>query len=253
MLGDPTRLRQMVWHLLVERHQVHAARRRGRHRRSSSPATAAMLTVSDSGPGIDPEFLPRIFDRFTQEDPSPTRTAGGLGVGLSLVRDLVELHGGEIRARNRDGGSGAVFTARFPLQRRRGRGQEVAAVAADAASDVAAARRPARAGARSGCRRPRSAAHGAAAARRRRPHGGLGRRCARVARSLAAGRPGQRQRVARARLVRAGRQGAVARGRPRRTDSRGRADRRSRAPTSACGGCWTPCSATCRSRSSRRC
>ena len=75
-----------------------------------------MLTVSDSGPGIDPEFLPRIFDRFTQEDPSPTRTAGGLGVGLSLVRDLVELHGGEIRARNRDRSHGAMFTARFPLQ-----------------------------------------------------------------------------------------------------------------------------------------
>jgi CheY-like chemotaxis protein len=75
-----------------------------------------VLTVSDSGPGIDPDFLPRIFDRFTQQDPSPTRSSGGLGVGLSLVRDLVELHGGEIRARNRHGSNGAMFTARFPLQ-----------------------------------------------------------------------------------------------------------------------------------------
>jgi CheY-like chemotaxis protein len=76
-----------------------------------------VLVVSDSGPGIDPEFLPRIFDRFTQEDPSPTRTAGGLGVGLSLVHDLVELHGGEIEAGNGAGNNGAVFTARFPLHR----------------------------------------------------------------------------------------------------------------------------------------
>jgi CheY-like chemotaxis protein len=77
-----------------------------------------VLVVFDSGPGIDPTFLPRIFDRFTQEDPSPTRTAGGLGVGLSLVHDLVQLHGGEIDARNRDGhNNGAVFTARFPLHR----------------------------------------------------------------------------------------------------------------------------------------
>jgi CheY-like chemotaxis protein len=74
------------------------------------------LTVYDSGPGIAPQFLPRIFDRFTQEDSSPTRTAGGLGVGLSLVRELVELHGGEIRARNREDRSGAVFTATFPRQ-----------------------------------------------------------------------------------------------------------------------------------------
>ena len=75
----------------------------------------AVLTVHDSGPGIDPGFLPRIFDRFTQEDPSTTRTAGGLGMGLSLVKDLVELHGGDIRARNGENGTGAIFTARFPL------------------------------------------------------------------------------------------------------------------------------------------
>jgi CheY-like chemotaxis protein len=76
----------------------------------------AQLTIQDSGPGIDPSFLPRIFDRFTQADSSPTRTAGGLGVGLSLVRELVELHGGEIEAKNRPEGQGATFTVTFPLQ-----------------------------------------------------------------------------------------------------------------------------------------
>ena len=111
VLGDPARLRQIVWHLLANAVKF-------------TPAggavgvtveqvkSEAILRVSDSGPGIDPAFLPRIFDRFTQEDTSPTRTAGGLGVGLSLVRDLVELHGGEIRARNNAGGCGTEFTAR---------------------------------------------------------------------------------------------------------------------------------------------
>jgi CheY-like chemotaxis protein len=75
----------------------------------------AIVQVVDSGPGIDPQFLPRIFDQFTQQDPSPTRSAGGLGVGLSLVRYLVELHGGEIAAANRESGEGAAFTVRLPL------------------------------------------------------------------------------------------------------------------------------------------
>ena len=115
VLGDPARLRQVAWHLLSNAIKFTP---RGRHRGLTleQSGDSAVLTVSDSGPGIDPEFLPRIFDRFTQEDPSPTRTAGGLGVGLSLVRDLVELHGGEIRARNRNRSHGAMFTARFPLQ-----------------------------------------------------------------------------------------------------------------------------------------
>src|SRR5262249_52780219 len=62
-------------------------------------------------------FLPRIFDRFTQADSSPTRSAGGLGVGLSLVRELVERHGGDIRALNRTDTSGAVFLVRLPIRR----------------------------------------------------------------------------------------------------------------------------------------
>ena len=78
-----------------ERDQVHAARRHASTSRWS-PTTEACITIQDSGPGIAPEFLPMIFDRFTQADSSPTRASGGLGVGLSLVRELVERHGGEI-------------------------------------------------------------------------------------------------------------------------------------------------------------
>lgn len=114
VLGDPTRLRQIVWQLLAN--AVKFTPRGGTVTLNlERSGESAVLTVADSGPGIDRDFLPRIFDRFTQEDPSPTRTAGGLGLGLSLVRDLVELHGGEIRATNKDQATGAVFTSRFPL------------------------------------------------------------------------------------------------------------------------------------------
>jgi signal transduction histidine kinase len=115
VLGDAARLRQIVWHLVANAIKFTP---RGGEVGVEVNATAehVRVVVSDSGPGIDREFLPRIFDRFTQEDTSPTRTAGGLGVGLSLVRDLVELHGGEITAANRADGRGAVFTATFPLQ-----------------------------------------------------------------------------------------------------------------------------------------
>lgn len=113
--GDPTRLRQIAWQLITNAIKFTprggaievATRARG---------DEASLTIVDSGPGIDPSFLPRIFDRFTQADSSPTRTAGGLGVGLALVRELVELHGGEIDAENRPEGQGAVFTVTLPLQ-----------------------------------------------------------------------------------------------------------------------------------------
>jgi signal transduction histidine kinase len=115
VLGDDTRLRQIAWHLLTN--AIKFTPRGGTiDLLVEGSRGEARLTVTDSGPGIDPAFLPRIFDRFTQADPSPTRAAGGLGVGLALVRELVELHGGEVDAQNRQGAAGAVFTARFPLQ-----------------------------------------------------------------------------------------------------------------------------------------
>ena len=113
--GDPTRLRQVAWQLIAN--AIKFTPRGGEVEVSTkAEGDEARLIVKDSGRGIDPAFLPRIFDRFTQADSSSTRTAGGLGVGLSLVRELVELHGGEIEARNRGDGSGAIFTVKLPLQ-----------------------------------------------------------------------------------------------------------------------------------------
>ncbi|MEO6238752.1 MAG: hybrid sensor histidine kinase/response regulator [Vicinamibacterales bacterium] len=110
--GDANRLRQIVWHLLSN--AIKFTPRGGEIRVALASDDHACLTVRDNGPGIDPAFLPRIFDRFTQADSSPTRTSGGLGVGLSLVRELVERHGGEIKVANNDEG-GARFTVRLPL------------------------------------------------------------------------------------------------------------------------------------------
>ena len=113
--GDPTRLRQVAWQLIAN--AIKFTPRGGRVEVSTQPVgDEARLVVKDNGQGIDPAFLPRIFDRFTQADSSSTRAAGGLGVGLSLVRELVELHGGEIEAQNREDGTGAVFSVRLPLQ-----------------------------------------------------------------------------------------------------------------------------------------
>jgi signal transduction histidine kinase len=109
--GDGNRLRQVVWHLLAN--AIKFTPRGGRIEVRLHANDYAIVTVSDSGPGIAAEFLPRIFDRFTQADSSPTRASGGLGIGLALVRELVERHGGDIRVANREAG-GTVFTIRLP-------------------------------------------------------------------------------------------------------------------------------------------
>lgn len=110
--GDANRLRQIVWHLLAN--AIKFTPRGGAVELSIESNDHACISVRDSGPGIPLEFLPRIFDRFTQADSSATRASGGLGVGLSLVRDLVERHGGEIQVAN-GGDGGAVFLIRLPL------------------------------------------------------------------------------------------------------------------------------------------
>src|SRR5215212_156439 len=87
------------------------------------------ISVGDSGAGIKPEFLPYVFDRFRQADSSTTRRHGGLGLGLSIVRHLVELHGGTARAESAGEGQGSTFTVTLP----------VAAVYSKASDDARAA------------------------------------------------------------------------------------------------------------------
>jgi CheY-like chemotaxis protein len=73
------------------------------------------LRVSDSGQGISPEFLPFVFDRFRQADSTSTRSHGGLGIGLTIVRHIIELHGGTVSAQSRGEGQGSVFTVTLPI------------------------------------------------------------------------------------------------------------------------------------------
>src|SRR6185295_18881930 len=74
------------------------------------------IHVADNGEGISPEFLPYVFDRFRQADASAARFRGGLGLGLAIVRHLVELHGGSVSARSDGKGKGATFTVLLPLR-----------------------------------------------------------------------------------------------------------------------------------------
>jgi CheY-like chemotaxis protein len=85
----------------------------------------AMITVSDTGAGIDPDFLPYIFDRFRQFEGDTKRAHGGLGLGLAIVRHLVEMHGGTVGATSRGKGQGATFIVRLPLAALRKEASEV--------------------------------------------------------------------------------------------------------------------------------
>jgi PAS domain S-box-containing protein len=112
--GDADRMQQVVWNILSNAAKF--TPNGGKVETSvSQTATHVHIQVKDSGPGIDPTFLPHVFERFRQADGSITRTHGGLGLGLAIVRHLVELHGGTIAVENRDDGEGAVFTVRLPL------------------------------------------------------------------------------------------------------------------------------------------
>jgi signal transduction histidine kinase/CheY-like chemotaxis protein len=115
VLGDTSRLQQVVWNLLSNaikfspeggRVQVTLERMNSHH---------VEIRVSDTGQGISMEFLPYVFERFRQADSSTTRKYGGLGLGLAIVRHLVELHGGTVAADSPGAGLGATFTVRLPL------------------------------------------------------------------------------------------------------------------------------------------
>ena len=112
--GDPSRLQQVFWNLLANSIKFS---RRGDHVQVLLERVNSHLEVSviDTGEGISPQFLPHVFDRFKQADASTTRKHGGLGLGLSIVKQLVELHGGTVRARSPGDGMGATFTVSLPL------------------------------------------------------------------------------------------------------------------------------------------
>ena len=112
--GDAGRLQQVVWNLLSN--AVKFTPDGGRVEvRLERAGAHAQLTVSDDGCGFTPAFIPYVFDRFRQADGSSTRRHGGLGLGLAIVRHLVELHGGTVRADSPGEGCGATFTVTLPL------------------------------------------------------------------------------------------------------------------------------------------
>ena len=112
--GDPVRLQQVVWNLLSN--AIKFTPKGGRVQvRLERVNSHVEISVSDTGSGIAPEFLPHVFDRFRQADQRTTRQHGGMGLGLSIVRHLVELHGGTVRAESAGPGEGSTFTVLLPV------------------------------------------------------------------------------------------------------------------------------------------
>ena len=125
--GDPARLQQVVWNLLSNAVKFSAAG--GRIvLRVSRAGSEAVVSVRDEGEGIETEFLPHVFERFRQADNTRTRTHGGLGLGLAIVRDLVAQHGGAVAAESGGKGQGATFTVRLPLVEGRPEARRVVAL-----------------------------------------------------------------------------------------------------------------------------
>ncbi|BAZ19943.1 PAS/PAC sensor hybrid histidine kinase [Kalymmatonema gypsitolerans NIES-4073] len=139
VFADPKRLQQIVWNLLNNAlkftpeggkvevrlsisspessfEQLSTQQRQLSERQASQgKSSSVLLQVSDTGSGISPDFLPHVFDRFRQADGSITRNQGGLGLGLAIVRYLVEMHGGSVYAQSPGVGQGATFTVKLPL------------------------------------------------------------------------------------------------------------------------------------------
>jgi PAS domain S-box-containing protein len=112
--GDPGRLQQVVWNLVSN--AVKFTPRKGRVQvRLERVNSHVELIVSDTGIGIRPDFLPHVFERFRQADASTTRKTGGLGLGLAIVRHIVEMHGGTVDAASAGEGQGATFRVQLPL------------------------------------------------------------------------------------------------------------------------------------------
>ncbi len=114
--GDEHRLHQAVWHLLANAVKFTSPGGSISVHLTTTPASAS-ITVADTGRGIAPEFLPYVFERFQQADSSRTRRHGGLGLGLTLVRAIVQQHGGQVSADSAGTGRGATFTIEVPTAR----------------------------------------------------------------------------------------------------------------------------------------
>ena len=135
VLGDATRLQQAVWNLLSNAVKFSAAAQEVVVTLQQEPEVVR-LRVRDSGQGISPDFLPYVFDRFRQADGSTTRKHGGLGLGLAIVRHIVESHGGRVSAESKGSGQGATFTISLPSLTARAAGQKEKAVSAGEAASV---------------------------------------------------------------------------------------------------------------------
>ena len=120
--GDAVRLQQVVWNLISNAIKFTPGGGVVRVRLARFESQAE-ITVSDTGKGISPDFLPFVFERFHQADNSSTRLHSGLGLGLAIVRHLVEMHGGTVLAESEGEGRGATFTMRMPIKRTLGSGE----------------------------------------------------------------------------------------------------------------------------------
>jgi PAS domain S-box-containing protein len=125
VLGDSTRLQQIIWNILSN--AIKFTPKDGSVQVALNRVNSHLeITVSDSGIGIEEEFLPFVFDRFRQADSTSSKKYGGLGLGLSIVRHLTELHGGTVEAHNREETNGAVFIVKLPVMAVRPKTENIA-------------------------------------------------------------------------------------------------------------------------------
>ncbi len=142
--GDSARLQQVLWNILSN--AIKFTPKEGRIGvRCERADSNVMIVVEDSGVGIEPEFLPFVFERFRQADATSERSYGGLGLGLSIVRNIVELHGGSVSAESEGKGHGATFTVTLPIR-------QTAQIAKEANSAQRISETPSRSAASEGAR-----------------------------------------------------------------------------------------------------
>jgi signal transduction histidine kinase len=114
IMGDPDRLQQVVWNILTN--AIKFTPKQGRITiKLDNSGSSAVLSITDTGIGINPDFLPFVFERFRQSDNSGTRKQKGLGLGLGIVRHLIELHGGTVQAESEGEGHGSTFIVTLPI------------------------------------------------------------------------------------------------------------------------------------------